>query len=59
MSKELAKLLEAARTHKVTPEEREEQLVSFVWGNAPDEAKYTRKSVRLSLNLRAAEKGQK
>ena len=33
MSKELIQLLELARAHQMTPEEREEQRRSFAYGN--------------------------
>ncbi len=44
----LAKLLEAARTAKVTDEQLFEQRVSFTYGNAPEGSKITKDSARLA-----------
>ena len=44
----LEKLLEAARQRKLTPEEIEEQRVSFAYGNAPEESKSTMETMRLA-----------
>jgi len=41
--------IEAGRHRKMSPEEREAQLVSFVWGNAPEGNQGTRETVRKNL----------
>ena len=40
-----------ARTHRMTRPEREAQLVSYVWGNAPEGDTGTLKTVRENLDL--------
>jgi len=46
VSPELKRLLEKARATKVSEKELHEQRVSFAFGNAPQSARITRKSVR-------------
>lgn len=48
---ELAAAFEQARKRRMTRSEREAQLVSFVWGNAPEGNRGTIETVRKSLNL--------
>jgi hypothetical protein len=43
---ELMKLLDSAKSRKVTTEELQEQRVSFAFGNAPDSQFITKDSVR-------------
>jgi hypothetical protein len=45
---ELEKLLEAARTTKVTEDQLFEQRISFAYGNAPEGSKITKASARLA-----------
>lgn len=47
---ELEKLLEKARTTKVTDEQLMEQRVSFAYGNAPEGSKITKNSARRAAN---------
>ena len=47
---ELEKLLEKARTTKVTDEQLMEQRVSFAYGNAPEGSKITKDSARRAAN---------
>lgn len=53
---ELDKLLEQARTAKITEEELQEQRVSFAYGNAPaSAARITKESIRsASKSIRMA-----
>lgn len=46
---ELEKLLKKARSHKMTPEERFEQRVSWVYGQLPKESTVTKEEVRKRL----------
>lgn len=47
--RELARLLDAARTKTVTEEELREQRISFAFGNAPfSSERITKESVRLA-----------
>ena len=41
--------VEAARDRKMSREEQEAQLISFVWGNAPEGNQGTRETVRKNL----------
>jgi hypothetical protein len=43
---ELDRLLEHARTVRISDEQLQEQRVSFAWGNAPDSDRITKDSVR-------------
>ncbi len=43
---ELERLLENARTVRMTDDQLQEQRVSFAYGNAPDSARITKGSVR-------------
>lgn len=45
----LDELLELARAHVMTPEERREQRISFVWGMLPWDSKLTKDDVRRHL----------
>ena len=45
VNEELARLLEETRHREITPEDRFEQLVSFVYGNAMDDS-ITKEGVR-------------
>jgi len=47
---ELDKLLEQARSMEITDDQLREQRVSFAYGNAPEDAKITKKSVRDASN---------
>lgn len=47
---ELDEMLKTAKTHKMSRQEREDQLVSLVWGNNL-EGDSTFESVRAHLNL--------
>jgi hypothetical protein len=49
--RELAEMLKKVKTYKMSKQEREEQLVSLVWGNAPDGSTSTIEDVRAHLNL--------
>jgi len=51
MNDELRKELDRLKDTKMTPEELEAQKISFVYGNAPEEDKGTKASVRRSLEL--------
>jgi len=51
---ELDQAFEEARTHVMSREEREAQLISFVWGNAPEGNRGTIEQVRTSLKLSIA-----
>ena len=43
---ELDRLIEAAKAHKVTDAELQEQRISFAYGNAPANSGITKESVR-------------
>lgn len=43
--------LAKAMTHVMSSQERQAQLVSFVWGNALESDRGTRETVHLHLNL--------
>jgi len=45
---ELERLLERARSSKMTDEEFAEQRISFAFGNAPERSKITKDSARLA-----------
>ena len=45
----LARLVDAARNHKMTPQERFEQRVSFVYGLLSHRSKLTKEDVRAFL----------
>lgn len=47
----VSRAIEAGRNRVMCLEEREAQLVSFVWGNAPEGNQGTRESVRKNLSL--------
>ena len=47
---ELDQLLEQARRTDITDEQLKEQRVSFAYGNAPQDAKITKESVREASN---------
>lgn len=47
----VSQAIEAGRNRVMSLKEREAQLVSFVWGNAPEGNQGTRESVRKNLNL--------
>lgn len=51
MSEELMEALESLKDYRMTPEEIEEQRISFVYGNAPSEDQGTKESVKRSLDL--------
>ena len=56
VSREKYDLLEQKiRTRKMSRIQREAQLVSFVWGNAPEGDKGTFESVRENLDLQVEE----
>jgi len=44
-------LIEAARNRKMSPEEREEQMIDFVYGNVPEGYRRSRETVRTNLGL--------
>lgn len=46
---ELERLIEAARGHIMTRREKDEQRVSFVYGNLPEENTRTKEQVRRQL----------
>ncbi len=47
MTEKLQKLIEIARHNKMSPEERQEQIISFVYGNTSlENSLITRESVR-------------
>ena len=48
---ELAEAFARARKRKMTRRERDAQLVSFVWGNAPEGNQGTLETVRKNLHL--------
>jgi len=48
---ELAAAFERARKRKMTRREQENQLVNFVWGNAPEGNQGTIETVRKNLKL--------
>lgn len=48
--RQLDKLLAEARTTEVTDDQIREQRVSFAYGNAPENAKITKESVREASN---------
>lgn len=45
----LAELLEAAKSYEMSPDEKFEQRVSFVYGTLPFDSKVTREQVRQQL----------
>lgn len=47
----VSRAIEAGRNRVMCMEEREAQLVSFVWGNAPEGNQGTRETVRKNLSL--------
>lgn len=60
MDRKLEELIEAARHRRMSPEEVEEQRVSFAYGNAPEESKSTIETMRIaSTYLKKIEEEQK
>ena len=53
MNEELMREIERVKGHVMTPEQIEEQRVSFVYGNAPADDHGTKETVRKSLELTA------
>ena len=54
MSDELRRLIDSAKLHKMTPEERHQQMLSFVWGNMPHENNATRQEIAREVDKRTA-----
>lgn len=50
MTDELVQALNAIRGHKMSPNEREAQRISFAYGNAPKEDRGTKEAVRRAAN---------
>lgn len=49
MTEELKRLIEQARNHVMTNEEKIQQAISFVYGNLPEESKTTREQVERTV----------
>lgn len=49
MDKQLRALLDAAKTHVMTPKEAYDQRVSWIWGNLPDESTITVEQIKEQL----------
>ena len=45
-SDEMRALIESARRYRMTPRERDEQRISFAYGNAPHDSDLTKELVR-------------
>ena len=52
MSDHLRELIERAKLHTMTAEERHEQMLSFVWGNMPHENTATKHQLEEVLRRR-------
>jgi len=50
-SEQLKVAIEKARNRQMTPDERQAQMISFVWGNAPEGDQGTFETVRQHLHL--------
>jgi hypothetical protein len=48
---EVLAMVERHRDQRLTPQQRENQLVNFVWGNAPEGDEGTIETVRRHLGL--------
>lgn len=51
MSEELKQALASLKGYRMTQQEIEEQRISFVYGNAPEEENGTKESVKRSIDM--------